>query len=194
VSLKHDAAGPYSLVVEPGTCVALSGPSGSGKTLLLRMIADLEPHTGRAHLGDRDRDAMPAPAWRRLVTFVAAEPAWWRETAREHFAAPEAALPRLTALGLPAGHLDAPLSRLSTGERQRLALVRAVCGSPRFLLLDEPTSALDGTSRNLVEALLKELLDEGVGIVLISHDPEQATRLGARSLRVTPNGLEPSGP
>jgi ABC-type multidrug transport system ATPase subunit len=87
----------------------------------------------------------------------------------------------LPAVCLAPALLDAPVARLSSGERQRLALLRAVLQRPRFLLLDEPTAALDPHSRDQVEALLQRLKGEGMGLLLVSHDPAQAARLAIAS-------------
>lgn len=72
-SLRRLAFGPYSLSLGDGECVSIEGGSGSGKSVLLRMIADLDPHEGQAILDGRRCHAMPAPSWRRLVAYVAAE-------------------------------------------------------------------------------------------------------------------------
>ena len=89
---------------------------------------------------------------------------------------------------------DMPLSRLSTGERQRLALVRAVETSPDVLLLDEPTGPLDTNSTKRVEELLKQQLKAGRAIVLVSHDPKQVSRLADRRATIRDGRLEVSPP
>jgi len=90
--------------------------------------------------------------------------------------------------------LAARVSHLSTGERQRLALLRAIVRRPRFLLLDEPTSALDHDTTLAVEAVLREVMAEGVGLLVVSHNAEQAVRLQHAHWRLCPSGLEPLHP
>ncbi|PIK71519.1 hypothetical protein CS379_18905, partial [Methylobacterium frigidaeris] len=95
--------GPFDLALAPGEACAVTGPSGAGKSVLLRMIADLDPSEGRVSLDGIDREAMPAPLWRRQVTYLAAEPGWWAETVAEHFSAdaPARLDPERMALLLP---------------------------------------------------------------------------------------------
>jgi len=69
-----------SFELQDGECIALQGPSGVGKSLLLRAIADLDPNEGTLKLDGTLREAVPAPLWRRQVTYVAAEPGWWADT------------------------------------------------------------------------------------------------------------------
>ena len=71
-SLRRLAFGPFSLSLADGACVSIEGGSGAGKSVLLRMVADLDPHDGDAILDGKPCSAMPGPAWRRLVTYVAA--------------------------------------------------------------------------------------------------------------------------
>lgn len=141
-----------SFDLQDGECVALQGPSGVGKTLLLRSIADLDPNEGAVKLDGTLREAMPAPAWRKQVTYLAAEPGWWSDTVQEHFASWDHALPLVKRLGLSDDCGPWPIQRLSTGERQRLGLARALMLRSRVLLLDEPTSALDPGSAAAVES------------------------------------------
>lgn len=175
---------PVSFELAPGECLAVQGPSGSGKTVLLRAIADLDPAPGRIYLKDRERNQMPAPEWRAHVRYAAAEPGWWAETPREHFPSTFAGkLNRVVSdMGLKPEQLDQDLSRLSTGERQRLALVRAMADKPDVLLLDEPTGALDGRATKQAEKLIKLQMKSGRGIILVSHDPAQVKRLAHRKL------------
>ena len=167
-----------------GECAVVRGPSGAGKTLLLRALADLDPNDGEVCLDDRQRHAMPAPEWRRLVTYVAAEPAWWADRACDHFSDWASAELLLQALGLDGMPKTAPIARLSTGERQRLGLVRALVHHPRVLLLDEPTAALDPDATALVENLLAEHFAEGTSALWVSHDAAQAKRMAERCLTI----------
>jgi len=173
---------PASFSLATGECVALRGASGAGKTLLLRAIADLDPNTGWVRLQGRDRSTISAPEWRRLVGYVPAEPGWWAETVGEHFAGWSAALPFLTRLGFSADTGEWPISRLSTGERLRLALARALMMRPKVLLLDEPTAALDAASVTAVEALIRSEIRAGLAVLWVTHDPAQVGRIAEKRL------------
>lgn len=177
------------LSIADGDCLALSGPSGVGKTLLLRAIADLDPNEGEAWVDGTPRSAMSGPAWRRRVVYLPAESGWWDERLRAHF--PGRRVPYLDDLGLPRALLSRPVSRLSSGERQRFALARALAVAPRVLLLDEPTSALDPANTRRVEQLLARLRAErGLALLWVSHDARQARRVSDRQLRLTRAGLK----
>ena len=80
-----------SFSIAAGRCLAVMGPSGSGKTLLRRAIADLDPSTGSIALDGADKFSVPAPDWRRRISYVAAEPGWWGTRPAEHFEDWEAA-------------------------------------------------------------------------------------------------------
>jgi putative ABC transport system ATP-binding protein len=194
VNLRSHLAGPFDLTVEAGECVAMTGPSGAGKSLFLRMIADLDPSQGEVFLDATERRSLPAPAWRRRVVYSAAEPGWWSESIQDHFHGGGMEFARTMAprLGLASRLLDGPVVRLSTGERQRLALIRALALASPVLLLDEPTGALDEESTQRVEAVLHEHLAAGVTIAMVTHSPAQATRLGHRHLRMTDRQLVPA--
>jgi putative ABC transport system ATP-binding protein len=139
--LRSELAGPFELSLGRGTCAAITGASGSGKSLFLRMVADLDPNEGEVWLNEQARAAMAAPAWRKQVTYVAAESGWWAEIVLQHFShrGRDEIATLASSLGLRAELLDAPVAQLSTGEKQRLALVRALLPAPPVLLLDEPT-------------------------------------------------------
>jgi phosphate-transporting ATPase len=176
-SLHLPPLAPVSLTVETGQCLGLRGASGSGKTRLLRAIADLDPCEGRLWLDGRERHQLSGPAWRAQVGYLPAEPGWWAHTVAEHFACWPDQAANLAALNLPAGLGDAPISRLSTGERQRLALLRALARQPRALLLDEPTAGLDVENVAAVEALLASHRRQGLTMIWVSHDPAQLARV-----------------
>ena len=181
---------PVDLDLDAGDCIALSGPSGSGKTLILRSLADLDPGEGEVALDGEARDSIAAPMWRRRVAYLAAEPGWWADVVGAHFPDLAAARELAAALGLSEKFFDAPVAQVSTGERQRLALVRLLLLAPRIMLLDEPTAALDEAAAGRVEAVLAERLAAGVAILLVTHDDAQAARLAGRRLRIADGRLE----
>lgn len=187
--LRQADRGPYDLQLPPGACALVTGRSGAGKSRLLRMAADLDPHEGQAWLGEHAREAMPAPLWRQQVCYVPAEPGWWDDSVRTHFPHAGLAAPLLARLGLPDGILDAPVARLSTGERQRLALLRALSPALRCLLLDEPTAALDPDTAQRVVALLQDVKAAGVAILLVTHHPGQFEALADARYTLAPDGL-----
>ncbi len=181
-NLQTSLIGPVSLSVAAGQCMAIEGKSGSGKSLLLRAIADLDPNQGDVRLATSARDLMPAWQWRRKVAMVPAQSGWWADKVADHFEAGADLQPLLAAIGLPdalPGALQWDVERLSTGERHRLAIARAICLAPDALLLDEPTAALDSESAARIDALIAQELQRGVAVVLVTHDPAQAERLGA---------------
>jgi len=167
-----------------GECLAVRGPSGAGKTLLLRAIADLDPNDGVVTLDGQSRAEMPAPQWRRLVTYVPAESGWWAETVGAHFPDWAGAAALMEAFGLTAVSRQTPIQRLSTGERQRFALIRALLLRPRVVLLDEPTSGLDAEAAAAVENQIAKRLAEGASAMWVTHDAAQAKRVALRCLKV----------
>jgi ABC-type iron transport system FetAB ATPase subunit len=166
------------------------GDSGSGKTRLLRLIADLDAGDGEAWLDGLPRREIPAPDWRRRVMYLAADSQWWYPRVGAHATdwAPEV----LDALGFDAAVLDWSVDRLSSGERQRLALARALSRHPDVLLLDEPTANLDQSNTARVERLVGGWrADTGGAVVWVSHDPDQRARVAELSLRMESGRLLP---
>jgi len=189
--LKSALEGPFDFEVPTGGCAVISGPSGSGKSLFLRMIADLDPNDGEVSLNGTGRGALSGPDWRRTLPYVPSEAGWWLDNVIDHFvpAQREEARQLATGFGLVEGQFDAPVARLSTGERQRLAIVRALVLNSPGLLLDEPTSALDTEDAMRVEAALQAKLQQGCVIVMVSHDAGQAARLKATAYRMVERKL-----
>ncbi len=181
-------AGPFDLELSPGECLTLSGPSGVGKSLLLRAIADLDPNRGEVWLEGKARSSIPAPQWRRRVGLLPAECQWWRERVDEHFDTDPA--PLLARLGLDTSILKAMTRHLSSGESQRLGLLRLMGNRPRVLLLDEPTASLDpGNVRRLEQYLMDYLEETGGAAIWISHDPGQIERVADRRAYLDAHGL-----
>lgn len=181
------------LDVARGEGVVLTGPSGGGKSRLLRAIVDLDPSAGVVTLDGIAREAIPAPVWRRRLALVPAESGWWADRVSDHMPEGEAR-PLIEALGLPAEAAGWDVARLSSGERHRLAIVRALMGAPEYLLLDEPSAALDADATRCLEALLAERRAAGLGLVVVTHDPEQAERLGGTRRTVAAGRLDPMVP
>ncbi|SNC63146.1 ABC transporter [Marinobacter sp. es.048] len=179
-----------SLTVPGGQVACLSGPSGSGKSRLLRAVADLEPHDGNVSLGGIGQQAIPAHQWRSRVVMVPADSQWWFDDVGGHF--PDDATAGLpSALGFPPGVMEWSVSRLSSGERQRLALWRALVLEPEVLLLDEPTANLDNDSTEAIEAwLLEEIRRRQIAVLWVAHDVGQIHRVADAHYRIVGTSLE----
>ena len=182
-AVQSEGLGPVDLAVAAGECVCLAGPSGCGKTRLLRAIADLDPHGGTVRLDGVDAARMPPPHWRRQVALVPAESRWWGAQVGDHF--PRDRQPDLTSVDLPQAALHWTVERLSSGERQRLALLRALAQRPTVLLLDEPTANLDAHHTGRVEAVVAEYrAAHSAAVIWVSHDAEQIQRVASRVLHM----------
>ena len=186
------------LAVSAGETVAITGPSGSGKSTLLSILAGLE----RPSFGAIRRDGEDALGWdeerlarwrRRRVGFVFQSFRLMPTlTALENASfplellgeAPAIAAERagglLAGLGLE-GRLDHRPSQLSGGEQQRVAIARAYVHRPALILADEPTGSLDrATAARVLDALLAVNAASGAALVVVTHDPMVAERLGRR--------------
>ena len=171
---------PVDLALEAGETITLHGPSGSGKTLFLRAICDLDPNTGEAYLDDQARSNISPPDWRKKVAYLPAESHWWSENVADHSNHWDEQ--KLKQLGFSEEVLNWQTSRLSTGERQRLGLLRLLANQPEVLLLDEPTANLDQENTRHVEKLIREYQQTtGACVIWASHSLEQRQRIGGRT-------------
>ncbi|MES1950327.1 putative ATP binding protein [Salinisphaera sp. S4-8] len=192
-ALTVGGIGPVDIAVNGGGCVGLSAPSGAGKTRLLRAMADLDAHAGECRLDGVRATDMPAPEWRRQVAFLAAESAWWADTPRAHFDRDCVSL--LAALDLEPDLLDTPIGHLSSGQRQRMALVRTLAHIPAVLLLDEPTANLDGVNIERVERLIGDYRNtHDACCIWVSHDEAQLARVASSRLVLDARGQPVSTP
>jgi putative ABC transport system ATP-binding protein len=197
-----------SLALQPGELAGLAGPSGSGKTTLLHLLATIDTPTGGAvRLLGREVSALSRAQRAALrlahVGLVFAEhnlsPAL---TLAENVALPLALAERADARARAAAALArlgvGALARrfpdqVSSGQRQRAAVARALAGEPALLLLDEPTAHLDSEAAGALVALVAELVRErGVAALLASHDPAVLARCG-RVLRLRDGALDEAG-
>lgn len=186
---KVTALNGLSLSVSPGEFLAVCGPSGCGKTTLLLTAGGLlRPNVGQVKLDGHDPYAL-GPEMRskmraRMVGFVFQQfhliPYL---TVRQNILAPSLALPAKGAgqraqelvdrFGLDdrARHIPA---QLSTGQRQRTALARALLNRPKIILADEPTGNLDEDNANIVFGYLSQYVAEGGCVLLVTHDARTA--------------------
>ena len=175
-ALRFHDLGPFDLTVQPNECLVLSGPSGAGKSLMLRAIADLDPNEGFISLDQKDRLSFTPTEWRKKVALLPAESAWWYDTVGEHFTQVEPLL--FAKLGFDLAILKRQINGLSTGERQRLALLRLLVNKPTILLLDETTANLDNENTHYIEELINIYKQqEQAAIIWISHNKEQIARI-----------------
>lgn len=179
-----------SLTVEPGDRLAIVGPSGSGKTHLLRLINRLsEPTSGQITLNGQDLRQIPAIALRRRVALVLQESRLLGMTVAEALRYPlrlQGCTPTeiqqrldtwIERMRLPGDWMASTEPELSVGQRQWVAIARALIQQPEVLLLDEPTSALDvGRGEALMTLLLDLSATTGLTILMVTHQLELAAR------------------
>jgi ABC-type iron transport system FetAB ATPase subunit len=189
VELASAFVGPLNFEAREAECLCISGPSGSGKTSLLRAIADLDMHEGNVLLDDIECNGLRGSDWRRRVGLLPAESDWWHEHVGEHFDG--IAEEGLKQLGFDRSVLERKVLRLSSGERQRLALLRLLANEPEVLLLDEPTASLDPKNTRYAEQLVAQYRRKHSAPVLwVSHDPRQIKRVCDRHLRLRAGRLQ----
>lgn len=174
--IKFLHCGPIDLQVKTTEIIGLSGASGSGKSLFLRALADLEEHDGEIFLDDLNQQSIDAHLWRRKVALLSAETSWWFDTVGEHFSA--LSEDSLGALGFSKDCLKWSIVRLSSGEKQRLGLLRLLQNKPDVLLLDEPTANLDKHNTQLFESFVMQYLAKNSACAIwVGHDHEQLQRI-----------------
>ena len=182
-----------SLTVEEGEYVAIKGPSGSGKTTLMNIIGCLDrPTSGTYELAGENvlklKDRELSDLRLKSIGFVFQSfQLMPRESAVENVALPlsyagvrkkerrSRATKALERVGL-GDRVNFRPTQLSGGQKQRVAIARAMVNHPKILLADEPTGALDSKSGEQIMELFDSLNEEGVTIVMITHDPKIAAK------------------
>jgi ABC-type Mn2+/Zn2+ transport system ATPase subunit len=171
-----------SFRVRPGERVALLGPNGGGKTTLLRSITgeaerlsgSLRVSAAYATVPQTERSRLDYPVSALDVSLMGslAELPWWRQPGRRERATALQALERVGMAELA----SATFGELSAGQRQRVLIARGLVQEAHLLLLDEPFTGLDASSSERLERLIGELATEERGILIATHDLEQARR------------------
>ncbi|MEO4055483.1 phosphate ABC transporter ATP-binding protein [Solibacillus sp. CAU 1738] len=172
-----------------GHITTLIGPSGAGKTTLLKMCnALLSPTSGAINIFGDALESFEPPVLRRKVGIVLQNAPILRTTVFENLALPrklqhkslskDEALQALTDVGLDTSFLMHPANALSGGQKQKLAIARTLINDSDILLLDEITSALDPQSVHEIEELILKIQQKGVTIIWITHNIEQAKKIG----------------
>jgi putative ABC transport system ATP-binding protein len=173
----------FSARIPADGLTAIVGPSGSGKTTLLRLLNRLDdPDGGSVLLDGRDVRDYDVLDLRRRVQLVGQVPVPFTGTVADNVG--EGWEELLERVGLTVAVGTRPADVLSVGEAQRMCLARALARRPEALVLDEPTSALDTSSKAGVERLVRSLADDGLTVVMVTHDPRQATELADRVVEV----------
>lgn len=179
-----------------GEVVALVGENGAGKSTLVACLARiLEPDEGQILINgaaqppspDQVRQAGVEVLWQEhglcddldvvANVFLGREPGRWFIAESNMREGASSVLKRVGADGLP---LDRPVRTLSRGQRQLVALGRAIVANPRLLMLDEPTASLGVTETLRVQAVIREIRDAGTGLLLVTHDLDQVFALADR--------------
>jgi len=203
VGLDRDGTrvlGDVSVDVPATGITVFVGASGAGKSTLLRCCNRLEePTTGVVRFRGTPLVDLDPLAHRRRVGMVFQAPARFPGTVRDNLSAVAdlsegEAVDLLDRVGLDPGLLDRSADALSGGEAQRMVLARALTTAPEVLLADEPTSALDATATARLEGLARDLADDGMPVLWVTHDHDQVRRLADHLVALDAGRVVWSGP
>jgi len=186
----YRAVDGVSFSVEPGEIFGVIGANGSGKSTLIRMISTLLlPDSGSVRVFGHDVVAEPLLV-RSMLNRVSPDPSFFRSMSamenllffgRVYGLSGEETKRRseevLERLGLDRRRQREPMLELSRGQQQKVAVTRAFLTHPRLLLLDEPTTGLDPRSKRDVQRFLRQMRQDGVTILLTTHDMDEAEQL-----------------
>jgi iron complex transport system ATP-binding protein len=203
---KRVLARGIDLAIEPGTVTCLLGPNGAGKTTLFRTLLGLSPPlAGTVSIGGRPLAALSRKGFARAVAYVPqAHAGPFPYTARDlvlmgrtaHldlFEQPgrqdaEIAHRALDALGI-GGLAGQTIDRLSGGQRQLVFIARALAQRAPIVVMDEPAASLDIANRLMLRCTIRRLAGEGLGIIVSTHEPDEAFALADAAALIGPAGF-----
>ncbi|WP_405330272.1 amino acid ABC transporter ATP-binding protein [Ruminobacter sp.] len=207
---SHEVLKDISLTINKGDVIAVIGPSGCGKSTFIRMLNLLErPTSGKIHFDGMELTSLPqntliditpkiGMVFQQFNLFqnltvkqnITLSPVLHRIYTQKE--ADEWALQMLERVGL-AEHADKYPSQLSGGQQQRVSIIRTIAMKPSIVLFDEPTSALDPEMVNEVLSMMKELADEGMTMVVVTHEMKFAQKVSNRVLFFDNRNIQEQG-
>lgn len=185
-----------SFDVKKGDCISIVGQSGSGKSTLLKLCADLIPMTsGDIYFYEKSYKNYNPVELRKKISYCVQIPHLFGKTVYDNLEFPfkirneKVDKNRLEMLlnkfNLNLSYLDKNIDSLSGGEKQRISIIRNLIYIPEILLLDEATASLDKENANLVEKYIKELNDNGVTVLWITHSKEQSESIFNKRIEIS---------
>ncbi|WP_294462218.1 amino acid ABC transporter ATP-binding protein [uncultured Ruminobacter sp.] len=207
---SHEVLKDISLTINKGDVIAVIGPSGCGKSTFIRMLNLLErPTSGKIYFDGMELTSLPqntliditpkiGMVFQQFNLFqnltvkqnITLSPVLHRIYTQKE--ADEWALQMLERVGL-AEHADKYPSQLSGGQQQRVSIIRTIAMKPSIVLFDEPTSALDPEMVNEVLSMMKELADEGMTMVVVTHEMKFAQMVSNRVLFFDNRNIQEQG-
>ena len=177
-----------SVDINSSDITGIIGPSGAGKSTFLRLLNKLiSPSEGKIYYQDQDTKDIPAQKIRKEIGLVQQRPFLFNGSVKDNLLygpkiwaidySDDQLIQLLQKVALEKEFLDKQVEGLSGGEQQRVSLARSLANKPNVLLLDEPTSSLDINSEEIIENTLKQLSEEGIKIIIVTHSLEQTERI-----------------
>lgn len=197
----HTILKEISFSIEQGGFVTIVGPSGGGKSTLLKLASYLiSPSSGTIHFQGKPLDTFNPITLRQEISYCFQTPYLFGKTVEDNLLFPfslrKKALDKslveqwLERFQMDASYINKDITKLSGGEKQRLALIRQLLFEPKVLLLDEVTSALDAQNAALVEEVIRSLNQEGMTIFWVTHNDEQSKRDATKRLTIVEGQLK----
>ena len=184
-----------NLDIEKGDCISIIGTSGSGKSTLLKLCSDLiSPTSGEILFYDKDYKNYEPIDLRKQISYCVQIPYLFGDNVYDNLSYPfkirkqpvdkNKIISFLERLNLDESYLDKDINSLSGGEKQRVALIRNLIYKPEILLLDEVTSGLDSQNANVVTESVKEMNEEGITVLWITHNLEQSKSIFNKRIQI----------
>lgn len=189
----NDILNDINIEIDSGEFITVTGSSGSGKSTFLKICGDLiSPDVGNLFYKNKNYLEWNPYELRKKIAYLFQTPSFFFDSVYENMEYPfslrkepinkERILELLNKVNLKEDILKQNIINLSGGEKQRLSLIRSLIFLPEVLLLDEITSALDYDNTLITEKLIKEISEQGVTIIWVTHDKDQSRKYANRIL------------